>query len=137
VAPIASVQNRYNVADRRFQGVLAECERLGIAFLPSVPLDAGDVEGRSGALEKIADARGVSRTQVALAWLLHRSPNLAPIPGTASLAHLEANVAAARLELDADEMAQLNRVRPALKTIRRRLRARAGRAARSLGLRRR
>lgn len=137
VTTIASVQNRYNVADRRFGDVLAECERAGIAFLPSVPLDAGDVDARSGALERIAATRGVSRAQLALAWLLHASPVLAPIPGTATQAHLEANVAAADLELDANDMAQLDRVRPSPKTIQRRLRSRAGRAARSLGLRRR
>jgi pyridoxine 4-dehydrogenase len=136
VTQVASVQNRYNVADRRFGDVLAECERAGIAFLPSVPLDAGDVEARSGPLERIAAKRDASRAQVALAWLLHASPALAPIPGTATRAHLEANVAAADLELDQDDMAELDRVRPALKTIRRRLRARAGRAARSLGIRR-
>jgi pyridoxine 4-dehydrogenase len=136
VTQVASVQNRYNVADRRFGDVLAECERAGIAFLPSVPLDAGDVEARSGPLERIAAKRDASRAQVALAWLLHASPVLAPIPGTATRAHLEANVAAADLELDQDDMAELDRVRPALKTIRRRLRARAGRAARSLGIRR-
>jgi pyridoxine 4-dehydrogenase len=136
ITAIASVQNRYNVADRRFGDVLAECERSGIAFVASVPLDAGDVDARSGPLARIAEDRGVSASQVALAWLLHHSPVLAPIPGTASLKHLEANVAAADLELDANDIAQLDRIRPALKTIRRRLRARAGRAARSLGIRR-
>jgi pyridoxine 4-dehydrogenase len=136
VTQIASVQNRYNVADRRFADVLAECERSGFAFIASVPLDAGDADTRSGPLERIAEARGATRAQVALAWLLHHSPALAPIPGTSSRAHLEANVAAADLELDAEEMAELDRVRPALKTVRRRLRARAGRAARRLGIRR-
>jgi pyridoxine 4-dehydrogenase len=135
VTQVASVQNRYNVADRRFEDVLAESERSGIAFIPSVPLDAGDTDTRSGPLERIAEARGVTRAQVALAWLLHRSPALAPIPGTTSRAHLEDNVAAADLELDAGEMAQLDRVRPALKTIKHRLRTRAGRAARRLGIR--
>jgi pyridoxine 4-dehydrogenase len=135
VTQVASVQNRYNVADRRFEAVLAESERSGIAFIPSVPLDAGDTDTRSGPLERIAEARGVTRAQVALAWLLHRSPALAPIPGTTSRAHLEDNVAAADLELDAGEMAQLDRVRPALKTIKHRLRTRAGRAARRLGIR--
>jgi pyridoxine 4-dehydrogenase len=135
VTQVASVQNRYNVADRRFEDVLAESERSGIAFIPSVPLDAGDTDTRSGPLERIAEARGVTRVQVALAWLLHRSPALAPIPGTTSRAHLEDNVAAADLELDAGEMAQLDRVRPALKTITHRLRTRAGRAARRLGIR--
>jgi pyridoxine 4-dehydrogenase len=135
ITAIASVQNRYNVADRRYGDVLAECERSGIAFLPSVPLDAGDVDGRSGTLQRIAAKRGASRAQVALAWLLHASPVLAPIPGTATQAHLEANVAAADVELDVREMAQLDRVRPTMKTVKRRLRARAGRAARSLGIR--
>jgi pyridoxine 4-dehydrogenase len=134
-ATIASVQNRYNVADRRFEDVLAECERSGIAFLPSVPLDAGDTDTRSGPLGRIAEARGATRTQIALAWLLHHSPALAPIPGTSSREHLEDNVASADLELDAEEMAELDRVRPALKTIKRRLRSRVGRAARRLGIR--
>jgi pyridoxine 4-dehydrogenase len=135
VATIASVQNRYNVADRRFEDVLVECERSGIAFVPSVPLDAGDTDTRSGALGRIAEARGSTRAQIALAWLLHHSPVLAPIPGTTSRAHLEDNVAAADLDLDPGDMAELDRVRPALKTIKRRLRARVGRAAHRLGLR--
>ena len=69
ITTIASVQNRYNVADRRFGDVLAECERAGIAFLPSVPLDAGDVDARSGRTGADRGERGVSRAQVALAWL--------------------------------------------------------------------
>lgn len=138
VTGIVSVQNRYNVADRRFQDVLEACERLNLAFLPWAPLDSGGAAGRSGAIGRIATVHGATRAQVALAWLLHVSPAVAPIPGTASVPHLESNVAAAKLELSDEEMAELASVRPSASAtaITRRLRNRAGRAARRLGLRR-
>jgi pyridoxine 4-dehydrogenase len=105
LVPVVSVQNRYNVADRTGEDVVDECERQGIAFLPWYPLAAGDLAQPDGALGRIARARGATPVQVALAWLLGRSPVVVPIPGTASVAHLEENVAALELELTDDECA--------------------------------
>lgn len=107
VVPIASVQNRYSLADRRSEDVLEECERQGLAFFPWYPLAVGDLALPGGSLGRIASARGATPAQVALAWLLARSPVLVPIPGTASVGHLEENVAAGQLELTGDELAEL------------------------------
>jgi aryl-alcohol dehydrogenase-like predicted oxidoreductase len=107
---VVSVQNRYNVADRSSEEVLAYCERHGIAFLPWFPLKAGRLAGGDAAarsLREIAGARGVPPAQLALAWLLARSRVMLPIPGTSSVAHLEENVAATALRLDEDEKARL------------------------------
>jgi pyridoxine 4-dehydrogenase len=102
ITPIAAVQNRYSVVDRASEDVLEYCERHGIAFIPWQPV-ARARTGHADRLETIARRRHASRAQLALAWLLHRSPAVLPIPGTASLAHLEDNVAAAGLSLtDAD-----------------------------------
>jgi pyridoxine 4-dehydrogenase len=106
IATIVSVQNEYNVGERSSDDVLAGCERLGIAFLPWYPLGAGAVL-RSAGVKRIAKRHGASPAQVALAWLLARSPIVLPIPGTASLEHLEQNVAAAALAIPAGELAQL------------------------------
>lgn len=106
VATIVSVQNEYNIGDRSSEDVLSACQQRGIAFLPWYPLGAGAVL-RSAAIRKIARGRGVSAAQVALAWLLERSPVMLPIPGTSSLEHLEENVAAAALNLSPDEIAAL------------------------------
>jgi len=133
VVEIASVQNRYNIGDRRFDDVLETCERLGLVFLPWAPLDTGATTRRGGPLGRIAESRGATKAQVALAWLLHRSPAILPIPGTASVEHLDDNVAAAALELSDEEMAKLSAVRPAWRTVKRRIRARAARAARRFG----
>ena len=107
LVPVVSVQNRFSLADRSSQDVLDECDREGIAFLPWYPLEAGDLARPGGVLGRIGEARGATRAQVALAWLLARSPVVAPIPGTASVAHLEENVAAAELELTDEELAAL------------------------------
>jgi aryl-alcohol dehydrogenase-like predicted oxidoreductase len=104
--PIASVQNRYNVAHRLWKDVLAYCEREAIAFIPWYPLAAGKLEGE-GALHRIARRHRARPGQIALAWLLARSPVMLPIPGTSQVAHLEENVAAAAINLDADEMKEL------------------------------
>ncbi|MCU1300185.1 MAG: NADP-dependent oxidoreductase domain protein [Candidatus Sulfotelmatobacter sp.] len=106
IVPIVSVQNRYSFADREWDYVVDYCERNGIAFIPWFPLGAGTVAGRL--LERIAKARGVKPIQVALAWLLKRSPVMLPIPGTSSVAHLEENVAAASLQLNEEEYSELN-----------------------------
>jgi aryl-alcohol dehydrogenase-like predicted oxidoreductase len=106
IATIVSVQNEYNAGERSSDDVLAACERLGIAFLPWYPLGAGAVL-RSAGMKRIAKRHGASPAQVALAWLLARSPVVLPIPGTAALEHLEENVAAAALAIPAEELAQL------------------------------
>jgi len=103
---IVSVQNRYSVGDRRSEDVLDFCERAGIAFLPWFPLGAGALVRASG-LEGVASAREATAAQVALAWLLQRSPVMLPIPGTSSIDHLEENVAAAALRLSEEEFRQL------------------------------
>ena len=101
IVPIASVQNRYSFADREWDYVVDYCERHDIAFIPWFPLGAGRVAG--DVLKKIAKAHGVSPMQVALAWLLRRSPLMLPIPGTSSIEHLKENVGAASLQLDQKE----------------------------------
>jgi aryl-alcohol dehydrogenase-like predicted oxidoreductase len=106
IAPIASVQNKYNLGERSSQDVLRACERLGIAFIPWYPLDAGR-SLKSSALKSLAAARGVGAAQLALAWLMSLSPVILMIPGTGSLAHLEENVAAAGLVLTNAERAAL------------------------------
>ncbi len=106
IATIVSVQNEYNLGERSSDEVLAACERLGIAFLPWYPLGAGAVLRATG-VKKIAKRHGVGAAQVALAWLLARSPMMLPIPGTASLEHLEENVAAAALKIPGEELAAL------------------------------
>jgi pyridoxine 4-dehydrogenase len=108
IVPIVSVQNRYSFADREWDYVVDYCERNGIAFIPWFPLGAGKVAGE--VLDRIAQARGASRTQIALAWLLQRSPVMLPIPGTSSVEHLEQNVAAASLRLSQEEYERLSRV---------------------------
>jgi aryl-alcohol dehydrogenase-like predicted oxidoreductase len=105
VVPIVSVQNRYSFADREWDHVVDYCERNSIAFIPWFPLGAGTVAGRL--LERIAKARQVNPIQVALAWLLKRSPTMLPIPGTSSIAHLEENVQAASLQLSEKEYLEL------------------------------
>jgi aryl-alcohol dehydrogenase-like predicted oxidoreductase len=108
IVPIVSVQNRYSFADREWDYVVDYCERNGIAFIPWYPLSAGKVAGE--VLNRIVQARNASPTQIALAWLLHRSPIMLPIPGTSSVEHLEQNVAAASLRLSEEEYEKLSRV---------------------------
>ena len=111
VVPIVSVQNRYNVLDREWDAVVDHCERERIAFIPWYPLGAGslgaDADAARGRLERLARQRGVSTLQVALAWLLARSPVMLPIPGTSKVKHLEENVESARLRLSAEELRAL------------------------------
>jgi pyridoxine 4-dehydrogenase len=105
IVPIVSVQNRYSFADREWDYVVDYCERNAIVFIPWFPLAAGRVAGE--VLHRIAQAHDVAPTQVALSWLLWRSPMILPIPGTSSLEHLEQNIAAASLRLTDEEYAQL------------------------------
>jgi pyridoxine 4-dehydrogenase len=111
IVPIVSVQNRYNIADRSSDDVLAVCAREGLAFIPWAPIARGSAdrldEAKNQAVESVAHAHGVSVFQVAIAWLLAKSPAILPIPGTSSVAHLEDNVAAASLNLSAAERAAL------------------------------
>jgi aryl-alcohol dehydrogenase-like predicted oxidoreductase len=108
IVPIVSVQNRYSFADREWDYVVDYCERNEIAFIPWYPLGAGKAAGE--ALRAIANAHGASPTQIALAWLLQRSPIMLPIPGTSSIEHLEQNVAAASLHLTEAEYERLSSV---------------------------
>jgi len=107
IVPIVSVQNRYSVADRASEDVLEACERGGLGFLPWYPLATGSLARGRGRLEQIAQRYAATPTQVALAWLLERSPVLLPIPGTSSLAHLEENMGAARIRLSDVDFAGL------------------------------
>lgn len=108
IVRVVSVQNRYNLADRASEDVLRHCEREGIAFICWLPVDRGLLTA-SGSLGRVARAHGASPTQIALAWLLHRSRVTVPIPGTASIAHLEENMAAADIRLTGDELDALDR----------------------------
>jgi len=108
IVPIVSVQNRYNLTDRSSEAVLETCEREGIAFIPWFPLATGDLARPGGDLDEIASSHGATPAQVALAWLLARSPVMLPIPGTSSVEHLEENVAATELEPSEEEIATLS-----------------------------
>lgn len=107
VVEVVSVQNEYNLGDRRSEDVLQECEADGIGFIPWYPLATGDLARPGGPLDEIARERDVTPGQVALAWLLAHSPVMLPIPGTSSIEHLEENVAATRLELADDELERI------------------------------
>ncbi|WP_026923803.1 aldo/keto reductase [Glycomyces arizonensis] len=107
IVEIASVQNRYNLLDREHDPVLAACDAAGIAFLPWRPVAAGSAGSRAEAAA-VADELGATPTQVALAWLLARSPVVLPIPSTTGVGHLEENLAAADLELTSDQLDRLD-----------------------------
>lgn len=104
---IASVQNKYSLTDRTHEPVLRRCEERGVAFLPWRPIDHGQ---GPAALQFVADELGATPTQVALAWLLHRSPVMHPIPGTASIAHLEENLQARQIALSAAQLERLSTI---------------------------
>jgi pyridoxine 4-dehydrogenase len=106
--PVATVQNRYNLADRADEDVLDYCEANGIGFIPWFPLAAGDLAKPGGRVDVLANDRGATPGQIALAWLLKRSPMILPIPGTSRVAHLDENVAAAALSLSDDEFASIS-----------------------------
>ncbi|MEU2702184.1 aldo/keto reductase [Micromonospora aurantiaca (nom. illeg.)] len=107
IAPIVSVQNLYNLADRSAEDVLEHCERHDLAFIPWFPIATGNLARPGGPLDAISTSHGATPAQLALAWLLRRSPVMLPIPGTSSVAHLEENVAAAGVELTDDEFEAL------------------------------
>jgi pyridoxine 4-dehydrogenase len=107
-ATIVSVQNRYNLAQRNAEPLLDHAEANGLAFIPWFPLATGKLAGGGGALDRIAGELGASPSQLALAWLLKRSPVMLPIPGTSSVAHLEDNLAAAEVELGGEQFEALS-----------------------------
>lgn len=107
IVRVVSVQNRYNLADRASEAVLLACAEQGLGFIPWYPLATGNLARPGGQLDQIAARHGVAPGQVALAWLLWRSPVMLPIPGTGSVAHLEENIAAGALRLDEAELAAL------------------------------
>lgn len=106
--PIASVQNRYNLLDRRHEAILDYCEREGLGFMPYCPIASGQLATPVGPLSILARQAGASPVQLALAWMLRRSPVMLPIPGTGSVRHLEENVAAAQLELTDEQFSALS-----------------------------
>ncbi len=106
--PVVSVQNKYNLADREWETVLTHCEGARIGFIPWFPLQTGKLAQASGALAKVAKKHGTTPAQIALAWLLRRSPVMLPIPGTSKVKHLEENIAAAGIELSEDEFSLLD-----------------------------
>jgi len=108
IVPIVSVQNRYSIADRGSEDVLDYCEKEKMGFIPWFPLAAGRVSGPDTPIGRIAAQWKATPSQVALAWLLARSPVMLPIPGTSKVKHLEENVAAVEIKLDADKMKELD-----------------------------
>ncbi len=108
IVPIVSVQNRYSLADRGSDDVLAYCEKEKLAFIPWFPLAAGKLSGAESPVRRVAEQLKATPSQVALAWLLARSPVMLPIPGTSKVKHLEENIAAAALKLDEKELQQLS-----------------------------
>ena len=107
VVDVVTVQNRYNLVDRSSEDVLEVCARDGIGFIPWFPLATGDLARPGGPVEELASAHEATPGQLALAWLLGRSPVMLPIPGTASIDHLEENVAAQRISLDGEDLERL------------------------------
>ena len=107
IVEVVTVQNRYSVEDRHSEDVLEACEEANIGFIPWFPLATGRLADPGGPLDRIASERDATPAQVALAWLLARSPVMLPIPGTSSVEHLEENVAAAEIELSAGELAEI------------------------------
>ena len=107
ILPIATVQNQYNVANRKWENALQHCEKHGIGFMPWSPVGGGR-SLKASAMEAVAKEQNVSVYQLAIAWLLHRSPVMLPIPGTSSVAHLEENVAAGKLQLTPAQLKTLD-----------------------------
>jgi len=108
VLPIVSVQNLYNITDRKHEDVLDYCTRENLGFIPWFPLATGSLAKPGSALDRIAQRQGAEPGQVALAWLLKKSPVTLPIPGTSKVGHLEENIAAAFVELDDATFAELD-----------------------------
>ena len=109
IVPIVSVQNRYNLADREHEDVVDYCEKHNLGFIPWFPVAAGDLARPGGVLDNTAKTHHATVAQLSIAWLLHRSPVMLPIPGTSSVKHLEENVAAAGLKLSEDEWKEIEK----------------------------
>src|SRR5437762_7200427 len=109
VLPIVTVQNRYNISDRKWDNTLKYCEKENLGFMPWAPVQGGRGSGFGANVDAVAKQHGVSVYQIAIAWLLHRSPVMLPIPGTASIPHLEENVAASSLKLSDEDWAKLEK----------------------------
>jgi pyridoxine 4-dehydrogenase len=107
IVKIVSVQNKYNLSDRAHEDVVEYCEKHGLAFIPWFPVAGGDLVKPGGALDAAAKKHGATTSQLSLAWLLHRSPVMLPIPGTTSVAHLEENIASANVKLSDTEWAEI------------------------------
>ena len=107
VANIVSVQNEYNIGQRKSEATLEYCEKHNIAFIPWFPVAAGKLAQPGGKLDEAAKKHGATVSQLSLAWLLHRSPVILPIPGTSSIEHLEENMKAADVELSDAEWGEL------------------------------
>jgi aryl-alcohol dehydrogenase-like predicted oxidoreductase len=107
IVNVVSVQNKYNITDRAHEDVVDYCEKHKIAFIPWFPLAAGALTKPGGVLDKLAKSHSVTTSQIAIAWLLRRSPVMLPIPGTSKVKHLEENVATAELKLSENEWQQL------------------------------
>jgi aryl-alcohol dehydrogenase-like predicted oxidoreductase len=110
IVPIVSVQNRYSVVDRAADDVVDYCVRENLGFIPWFPLAAGDVFAAGSALERTAKQLKITPSQLAIKWLLWRSPVILPIPGTSRVAHLEENVTAAALEVDEATLESLGKL---------------------------
>ena len=106
---VVSVQNRYNLLDREWESVVQACQEQNLAFLPWFPLSAGALDNET--LKKMAQDKGVGIHQLAIAWLLHHSPVMLPIPGTSTVAHLEENVSSATIQFSDDELATLDQLK--------------------------
>jgi aryl-alcohol dehydrogenase-like predicted oxidoreductase len=104
---VVSVQNEYNLGNRKSEKVLEYCEREGIAFIPWFPVASGKLAAPGGKLDEVAKKHGATVSQLSLAWLLHRSPVMLPIPGTSSVEHLEENLKAADVTLTETEVQEL------------------------------
>ena len=106
------MQNLFNLGNRQSEAVLDYCTEQGLGFIPWFPIASGELAQPGGKLDSLARAKGATAGQIAIAWLLHRSPVMLPIPGTSSVEHLEENIAAASIELSDEEMAELERLAP-------------------------
>jgi len=116
ILPIVSVQNRYNITDRGSEGVVEYCAKHSLGFIPWFPVAAGELAKPGGALEASAKRHNATVAQLSLAWLLHRSPVMLPIPGTSSVEHLEENVRASGVQLSNEEWAELENAAKAAKS---------------------
>lgn len=109
ILPIVSIQNRYNLTDRGHEAVLKYCEQMNLVFIPWFPLATGELAKEGSPLMEIAKKHNATASQIALAWLLKKSPMMLPIPGTSSVKHLEENVGAASIKLSNEDMAEIER----------------------------